>query len=41
MLITSLISTAHSLAESQNGQATLAAVRATRGTRREIAAAKH
>ena len=40
VLIASLISTALSLAESQNDMATLAAVGATRGTRRGIAAAQ-
>ena len=40
VVIASLISTALSLAESQNDMATLAAVGATRGTRRGIAAAQ-
>ena len=40
MLIASLISTALSLAESQNDMATLAAVGATRHTRRGIAASQ-
>ena len=40
VMVASLISTALSLAESQNDMATLAAVGATRGTRRGIAAAQ-